>query len=156
MVSSISRHAHATEARISDHVHVPSDKTISWLFSAQKQLNNRNSSMSCTPAEPVADEPLQNTSTILEPMQQTLQRFFQPTQHRTHSHTPLLGSGGGGYRDGDFVPHVDSVAMPSGGSSSSKDIEMDMGMSMDIDARPSGGVPSSDAHKKWVGGIGWM
>ncbi|EEP77491.1 predicted protein [Uncinocarpus reesii 1704] len=133
------------------------DKTIRWLFSAQKKLYHQEEES--TPAtandETLVDVP---PSSLPDPNQRTLRSFFQPVRHS--SYVPSNGFPNN--------PSTQSFASQTSKSNpgaqvdlslhnvSSSVMDIDMDVSMEKDSGSNSTVSTPGGNKRWVGGLGWM
>lgn len=126
------------------------DKTMQFLYSAQKQLKHCDSSVSSTPTDTDEDETMKTLPTTLDPTQLSLRKFFQPA----HTSIPALsGSTANNTQKGTaYGSHFGSAT--SGVATSSMDVDVEM--CMEIDTPGDASSASNGAQKRWVGGIGWM
>ncbi|PGH28087.1 hypothetical protein AJ80_00344 [Polytolypa hystricis UAMH7299] len=156
------------------------DKTLHWLFSAQKQQHqqppqpqSQPNIFSATDNDDLSNLPSSSPAAI-DPKQQTLRKFFQPII--SHS-TPFSSNIPECRPSFDEHQHVIASQLPSslqyppatglstpttGSSYSSMDsgmtMDVDMAMAMDVDSYAVGkcATVSLVQEKRWVGGIGWM
>lgn len=123
------------------------DKTLRWLFSAQKKIFRPDSSPS--PSDSTLDDV--SAQPTPDPNQQTLRKFFQ----RSTPNVPLNACNGPASGQ-----HFSSMlsGSSSGSHSNSGCLDSSMDMDMDVDMDHAGDNPSlpSRLEKVWVGGIGWM
>ncbi|KAK1145328.1 hypothetical protein N8T08_004203 [Aspergillus melleus] len=135
------------------------ENTLRWLFTAQQQQGPT--------ASPEADENMDlvtlPSSEIVDPRQQTLHKFFQPSQmssiqlranhlhRRPHANSP----------SNDILPQRPDFDMVSTVTSISRDTSSpsshgaSTGMDMDMDMDPGHDDPGQDI-RKWMSGHGWM
>ncbi|KAL1957629.1 hypothetical protein VTO42DRAFT_5740 [Malbranchea cinnamomea] len=129
------------------------ERTMQWLYSAQKQMKHCEPSLSSTPIEADPDEPPYTIPTTPDPTQLTLRKFFQPVVTSSHVQP---GTGANCHSTVTSVVGVNSTFQSASSGSTATSMEVDRDMCMEVDI-PSDTSPSpSTSQKKWVGGIGWM
>ncbi|KAK2767683.1 hypothetical protein FQN54_003841 [Arachnomyces sp. PD_36] len=128
------------------------DNTLRWLFSAQQNP------AAFTPSVEESDPETPLTSTTIDPSQQSLRKFFQPSSANTR---PLNGGNGPSPfhnqpaharalpRQADDMDCTDDTSASGSGYGATMDVDMDM----DMDMNASCGHPT---ERRWVGGIGWI
>ncbi|PGH11846.1 hypothetical protein AJ79_04643 [Helicocarpus griseus UAMH5409] len=146
------------------------DKTLQWLFSAQKKPQQSHNHMA--PAEEDADvleepSPFASSSASPDPNQQTLQKFFQPMRtfpnQQAGNTSTQLPSNDVPVTQAQWTPaarlnSTQAQLHSVSSSTASEGMDVDMEMHMDVDCA----VVESDMsleqvqEKRWVGGIGWM
>ncbi|EGC48707.1 conserved hypothetical protein [Histoplasma capsulatum var. duboisii H88] len=161
------------------------DKTLQWLFSAQRQPQSTAEPTLGTSTAEALKQQQQQQPPPLDPNQHTLQRFFQPvrtsrndTQSNIHSHGFKNGmSPATSHMPNNRVPIPSHAPAEGSGGNMSMDMDMDMGMGMDTDLGACAGVrgfvpvhvsmdgepgqvhvqrQQHEQERRWVGGIGWM
>lgn len=129
---------------------VSTDKTMQFLYSAQKQMKYGDSGLSPTSTETDTYESAHTLPTAPDPMQQTLQKFFQPVRTSTHTLSNNVQNGV------TFGTHDNSNFGSASSNMVAGSMDVDVEMSMDIDMPSDASSSSNDSDKRWVGGIGWM
>ncbi|KAI9038531.1 uncharacterized protein KD926_010660 [Aspergillus affinis] len=135
------------------------ENTLRWLFTAQQQQGPT--------ASPEADENMDLTtlssSEIVDPRQQTLHKFFQPSQtssfqpranhlhQRPHANPPSNNI----FPQRPDFDMVSTVTLISRDTSSPSSHGASTGMDMDLDMGPNRDDPGQDI-RKWMGRHGWM
>ncbi|EEQ92267.1 hypothetical protein RJZ56_005778 [Blastomyces dermatitidis] len=122
------------------------DKTLQWLFSAQRKPNVSQNNLESTLAASTADDPpneQQPSPPPLDPNQQTLQRFFQPVrssrnaQNQDYNHgfkavvlpaaTPTQHLANNGVSISNPTQPVEGMGMNNTGLDVNMDMDMDGG-----------------------------
>ncbi|EEH43697.1 uncharacterized protein PADG_08517 [Paracoccidioides brasiliensis Pb18] len=154
------------------------DKTIKWLFSAQKKLQNSISSPVAAEDTCDSSEEPSPTFTMPDPNQQTLQKFFQPLRvsqvqqsHQRGSSVPLVQpcpidisrTQTQQWAASTAITVSTEVDPPPAlshsvysGIMSSEGMDVDVAMDVDCAVIEDFSSVPLDMEKRWVGGIGWM
>ncbi|KAJ6044089.1 uncharacterized protein N7446_002286 [Penicillium canescens] len=147
----------------------PSDQviyqnTLRWIFSAQKQqVPARTIEMDTMDSEPTLETPEE-----VDPRQQTLHRFFQPTPQQSSSFRPsrqalapranetaLAQEDSLRRRAFDQMNPVNSSSTSDSNSPGFNQMGADMDMDMDMDSG-SGSDGSGQLSKNCFGGMAWV
>ncbi|KAI2210314.1 hypothetical protein LOZ15_006054 [Ophidiomyces ophidiicola] len=133
------------------------DKTLRWLFSAQNgSRRQEQTSISSENEISLDDAP---PSSVPDPGQQTLRRFFQPRRSCSSGFSDVLSNNSSAQScpsETSLVNLTTAQVEPNMCATSSHCMDVDMDISMEMDSVSDSTIPMPGGGKKWVGGLGWM
>ncbi|TPX22582.1 hypothetical protein DIZ76_014459 [Coccidioides immitis] len=134
------------------------DKTLRWLFSAQKKQRDRDEPSASSMSNEVCIEDAPPLPSIPDPNQQTLGRFFQRIQRPSQMSPHCLSNNTSTQTFISQPGAMNSMGQvnPTMYNANSGSMDIDTDMTMEIDSGNDSVTSSLAGEKRWVGGIGWI